>query len=137
MDIPYSLFILYGGSSIWQSPVGPGRERLTCLGLLTHPDGVERIGEVTARAITPSIQTLGEFHLITPEFTPPMSAGAQLSRRDIYVPSGTDDVGPVPTAPVSAFPALFATVRARPDPFRPVETAPPQRRLRSGYIAHC
>ena len=30
---------------------------------------------------------------------------------------------PVPTTPVSAVPALFATVRARPGPFRPVKTA--------------
>ena len=38
-------------------------------------------------------------------------------------PRRTAELSPVLTAPVSAIPALFATVRERPGPFRPVKIA--------------
>ena len=53
-----------------------------------------------------------------------------VSTQGLAPPHTAGPKSPVLTAPVSAAPALFATVRARPGPFRPVKTA--SRRRRAG-----
>ena len=54
---------------------------------------------------------------------------ACFSERGLSLPRGRrgGELRPVLTAPVSAVLALFATVRVRPGPFRPVKTAPSRR----------
>ena len=77
----------------------------------------------------PSRQGQGHTRRSSPENPPPPRwLERRLMRRPrrggrSTVVGAVRDSGPVLTAPVSAVPALFVTVRARPGPFCPVKTA--------------